>query len=1098
MTSFSQLLGKLISWWKSTRVHSEIGESSSATALLADTLEPRILFSATPVAEVESNDSIATAQVIPPGEFAVENDGAVVGSDAVPHVSVEGTGDDTFDYYSFQANAGAQVVIDIDDADFDTEIFLYDAGGTLLASNDDFLEPGNTGSDLSSFLGAQVGLTGTYTVAIGAFDSVGGIGGVTGDAPPVGSSYTMHISIYPTAPTTTAVIDGAGNLVITDTGGDHTDDNLVVSFDSFANTTQVSDFTNGFFASFDNAAITGDIIVNTLGGSDTLRIETDDVLPNNIVFNGGAGRGSDELVIANGPLGASFNEVVFNFENEHNGDINLDGSTITYTGLEPITSSVTASSVTLNYLQPIQKETINVKEAGAGMTFADSNWGESLTFSNPTDSLTINSGDGADDIFIKSFGAGFAADLTIDGGTNDNDFVSFGANVTLAADNNVNITAEQVQFITGAGIETSGTGSITVTAGAGGRGSGIDMRNTTLLTTGTGDITLDGQGSVGITRPDVGNGVRGHSGVRVSSASTISTTGGGDIVITGIAGKAAPYTAINKGVSINERSSISAGLGGSVSITGSSPSTGVGQDYGIFFGTNSSVNVVDGDLDITGTSGGFGNFSRGVLLSSFTTLTSSGAGDITVVGEGDNRVGSFAFFSTGITLSNADIIATGSGGNITLEGTGNTGKSFNYGVELSSGSSLTSASGSIDIDGDGGGRDTQNGIRNFGVYMTPGTSMSVAGSNTITIDGTGGTGPSFNDGIQATGATFDFENGDFSMTGTGTGSTLGYFNRGVVLSGSAISGSGSGAVMIEGSSTGRGTGNSGIDLTRTTIDTSTGSGTPSVTLVGTGSTNGTLLNQGVKLTVSTITTGGNGDIDIDGTGGGNGTQVLNNGVSLQTGSSLSVSGTGTITIDGTAGNGTTLNRGVYMTGGSSVTTVDGDLTVTGTAAGSASLNRGVEMFSSNVASTGTGSVSLEGVGSLSGAGVFNTGTYVANSTVSATTGSLSITGNGGTGSSLNDGVRIQGSSVTTSGVLSLLGTANANTKGVFNSGVHIFLNSTINGSGASSITGFGGGGTLLNHGVSMNLGITSNVPLGSITGTAGAGNLSKDLTGNFF
>lgn len=52
--------------------------------------------------------------------------------------------------------------------------------------------------------------------------------------------------------------------------------------------------------------------------------------------------------------------------------------------------------------------------------------------------------------------------------------------------------------------------------------------------------------------------------------------------------------------------------------------------------------------------------------------------------------------------------------------------------------------------------------------------------------------------------------------------------------------------------------------------------------------------------------------------------------------------------------------------------------------------------------------------------------------------------------------------------------------------------------GKSSITGTGGGGTGLNHGVSMNLGITSNIALASVGGTKGGGTTSEDLIVNFF
>ena len=59
-------------------------------------------------------------------------------STTIPDVTISGSGDGTFDYYSFAVNrAGDRAIFDIDQANFDTEIFLYDLLGSLLAENDD-------------------------------------------------------------------------------------------------------------------------------------------------------------------------------------------------------------------------------------------------------------------------------------------------------------------------------------------------------------------------------------------------------------------------------------------------------------------------------------------------------------------------------------------------------------------------------------------------------------------------------------------------------------------------------------------------------------------------------------------------------------------------------------------------------------------------------------------------------------------------------------------------------------------------------------------------------------------------------------------------
>lgn len=1063
--------------------------------LIADPLEPRVLFSATPVAEVESNDTLATAQDLT-ADVSVEEDAAVVGSKAAPHVSVEGTGDGTFDYYSIHAEAGNQIVADIDAANFDTELFLYDAGGNLIASNDDFLEPGHTGDDLSSFLGAKVNATGTYIIGVGKFSSQGDPGGITGDAPEVGDSYTLHLSIYPQAPTTTAVIDGSGNLVITDTGGDSTDDYITIASDSFAGTTLISDFTNGFFASFSTAAITGDIIVNTLGGDDVLRYEYSGVGPN-VIFNGGNG-GNDSLIIAEDALGTTVTDAVFNFTTELNGDIDLDGTTITYTGLEPITSSITATDVVLNFNSINGTERITVDDAGGGSTIIDSNAGESLSFTNPTDSLTINTGAGFDDLFVNSFGAGFAAELTIDTGATDRDFIRFNADLTLAADNDLTLIAEQILMF-GSSIETTGTGSISITAGSGGLGTGIDLRDVDLTASGTGTITLDGEGSISFTRADVSNGIRGHDGVRLSNGSTVSTANG-DIQILGTGGHILTPPGINRGVALFHGSSLSAGGTGNLTITAQSgnpngPPTLTHAD-GVYFGTNTSASVVDGDLTITGTAGGNGAFSTGVELAAGASFTSTGGGNINVTGHGSNIPANTQIRNSGIALSRATISTAAGTGSITLNGTGNDGHSYNYGIELASGSTVVSGgNGNIDIDGVGGG--SAAGHHNAGVLIAGGSSVTSAGSGALNIDGTGGSGRFNNDGIALSGSTLTVTDGDMIVNGTGQGAGAGFSNRGIFATSSDLVSNGAGSIDISGATNGPKLGNSGIELSGTDIDTTAGTG--SIALAGVGSSNGTTLNVGVKLTNSDIATGGNGSVDIDGTGGGTGAGLLNAGVLVQIGSSVSASGTGTVSIDGTGGSGTLLNRGVYIgIGGASVSSSAGSVAVTGTGNGTLSLNRGVEIASGGTVTSTSGDVSITGTGSGSASGVFNTGVYLLGSTASSGSGALSITGDGGTGSTLNEGIRIQSSSVTSTGTTTLTGTANAGTTGLLNGGVYIFLNSTVNGGGGSSITGIGGGGTNLNHGVVMNLGITSNIADGSITGTAGTGPLSSDRYGNFF
>ena len=76
-------------------------------------------------------------------------------STTIPHASVVGIGNGTFDYFTFTVSVADLIgFFDIDGENFNTELFLYDFGGNLLASNDDALlaDIGDGGSGGGSFV----------------------------------------------------------------------------------------------------------------------------------------------------------------------------------------------------------------------------------------------------------------------------------------------------------------------------------------------------------------------------------------------------------------------------------------------------------------------------------------------------------------------------------------------------------------------------------------------------------------------------------------------------------------------------------------------------------------------------------------------------------------------------------------------------------------------------------------------------------------------------------------------------------------------------------------------------------------------------------
>ncbi len=106
----------------------------------------------------------------------------------------------------------------------------------------------------------------------------------------------------------------------------------------------------------------------------------------------------------------------------NSGLVNIDGSIVNYTGLEPITDSLDAVNRTFDSTGVSSDHEINVTDAG-GMTVISDNGTaafERITFRNPTTSLTLNAGEGNNTISLDAIDSAFAASFTLNaGGGND-------------------------------------------------------------------------------------------------------------------------------------------------------------------------------------------------------------------------------------------------------------------------------------------------------------------------------------------------------------------------------------------------------------------------------------------------------------------------------------------------------------------------------------------------------------------------------------------------------------------------------------------------------------------------------------------------------
>lgn len=228
----------------------------------------------------------------------------------------------------------------------------------------------------------------------------------------------------PPATEQTGVSISGNDLVITDALGGDTNDDLTISTTAttltivdnsgegidLGSVTGTGDGTS--MVTIDLTEFSGGIVYNSLDGDDKLTVDfSTGSFTRAITFNGGdQATSGDSLVLAGSN---TFDDAIYAFTNNTDGTIQLTGQgLITYTGLEPVTSTINATNVTLDFSGA--NETITVSAAGAGQTTVDSDVGESVTFNNPTGTLSINTGAGDDVVNLNGLGSGFSGSLVID------------------------------------------------------------------------------------------------------------------------------------------------------------------------------------------------------------------------------------------------------------------------------------------------------------------------------------------------------------------------------------------------------------------------------------------------------------------------------------------------------------------------------------------------------------------------------------------------------------------------------------------------------------------------------------------------------------
>jgi len=389
-------------------------------------------------------------------------------------------------------------------------------------------------------------------------------------------------------------------------------------------------------------------------GSDTFTVLFSDgfaAIPGNFSIEGGGQpvAGSDQLGLSQGLLVGSMDSVTYAFTNANDGNVTVDPDgpggiapkTISYTGLEPIADDLDARNRVFDFTGA--SETITIQDdgiVGNGFSTIDSTLGESVTFENPSASLTVNAnaGTGPDTITLTALDSVFVATVTINA-SNSGDkisIVSFRPGTTVNGGNG----SDQLVRDDAAG----GPGTIWNITGANAGnllipiGDSLEFSNIENLT---------GSTNVDAFVFSNGMGVSGNINGRESSDSLDYSA----------------YLAANR-VTVNRQTSRATGVGGTFSnmesVTG-----GAGSD--ILVGANAvqTWNVTGSNAGNIGGAGIFDfsameNLVGGSGADSF--VFSNGAGVAgTINGQAGNDTTNFAAYATNVaaTLSNgANLNAT--------------------------------------------------------------------------------------------------------------------------------------------------------------------------------------------------------------------------------------------------------------------------------------------------------------------------------------------------------------------------------------------------------------------------------------------------------
>ncbi|MHC4875350.1 MAG: choice-of-anchor Q domain-containing protein [Planctomycetota bacterium] len=270
-------------------------------------------------------------------------------------------------------------------------------------------------------------------------------------------------------------------------------------------------------------------------------------IPTGGLFIDGMGQtSSDGLQIqdSSGMLNAT--DIVYTAFDANSGTVDIDGSVINYTGLEPVTDDLVAANRTFDSTAVTSDHAIDVTDAG-GMTVISDNGTvafESITFRNPSTSLTINAGDGDNTITLNAIDSTFAAAFALNAGDGADSIDASGFNFAAvingeAGDDVITGSANDDTITGGLGADnvSGGDGADTIFGNDG--VSADDDASDTLSGNGGADI-LDGEGGDDVIdgglAGDLISGGTGNDQIDGGSGNDTVSAGDGDDNVVGGSG----------------------------------------------------------------------------------------------------------------------------------------------------------------------------------------------------------------------------------------------------------------------------------------------------------------------------------------------------------------------------------------------------------------------------------------------------------------------------------------------------------------------------------------------------------------------------------